>query len=75
MTAENDPASQATKAGFKTTEAWAAAIAVAAPLLGKLTDIQSAIVGLVVIAYILARAWTKNTVAKGAAEVAVSRKP
>jgi len=73
MNPEQDPATQATKAGFKTTEAWAALFAMAAPLLGKLTDFQSAVIGLVVIAYIAARSWTKTTVAMGAADIASRR--
>ena len=74
MDPTQDPASQATKPGWQTSEAWAGLLALILPVIGKLTDVQSIVVGCIVIAYIFSRAYSKGVVAKGAAEVAVQEK-
>lgn len=73
MDPTQDPANQATKPGWQTSEAWAALVAVLVPALGKLTDTQSIVIGIVAVAYIVSRSYTKGAVAKGAADVAASK--
>lgn len=68
-----DPSSQATKPGWQTSEMITAVASALALLSGKLTEIQSIVLGAVAIAYILGRAYSKGVVAKGAADVAVSK--
>lgn len=73
MDPTHDPASQSTKPGWQTSEAWAGLLAMILPVIGKLTDVQSIVVGVVVAVYIASRAYSKGVVAKGAADVAASK--
>lgn len=73
MEPQNDPASQATKPGWQTSEMYVGVASALAVVLGKLTDVQSIVVGIVAIVFILSRAYSKGVVARGAAYVAVSK--
>lgn len=73
MDPTQDPSSQATKPGWQTSEAWAGLLALILPVIGKLTDVQSVVVGVVVAVYIAARAYSKAVVARGAADVASAK--
>ena len=56
MEPQNDPASQATKPGWQTSEMYVGVASALAVVLGKLTDVQSIVVGIVAIVFILSRA-------------------
>lgn len=73
MDPTQDPASQSAKPGWQTSEVYVGIASALAVVLGKLTDVQSIVVGVVAVAYIIARSHTKGVVAKGAADVATSK--
>lgn len=73
MDPTQDPANQATKSGWQSSEVYVGIASALAVVLGKLTDVQSIVVGVVAIAYIIARSYTKGVVAKGATDVATSK--
>lgn len=73
MDPTQDPANQATKSGWQSSEVYVGIASALAVVLGKLTDVQSIVVGVVAVAYIIARSYTKGAVAKGAADVAASK--
>jgi hypothetical protein len=73
MDPTHDPASQSTKPGWQTSEVYVGIASALAVVLGKLTDVQSVVVGVVAVAYIIARSYSKSVVAKGAADVAAGK--
>lgn len=73
MDPTQDPSSQATKPGWQTSEVYVGIASALAVVLGKLTDVQSIVVGIVAVAYIIARSYSKGVVARGAAYVATSK--
>jgi len=64
MDPTQDPSSQATKPGWQTSEVYVGIASALAVVLGKLTDVQSVVVGVVAVAYIIARSYSKGVIAK-----------